>query len=94
MVQCHASQKGSKDSFYRLLNLPPNSSRAEIRAAYISKIRTMHPDISTDEDATSDAVALNAAYAALMVSSLLHDAARRAFCLVDCKLSACVLLSD
>ena len=30
----------------------------------------MHPDISSDEDATSDAVALNAAYAALMVRKL------------------------
>lgn len=43
------------------------SSRAEIRAAYISKIRTMHPDVSTDDDATSAAADLNAAYAALMV---------------------------
>ncbi len=28
----------------------------------------MHPDVSTDEDATDDAIALNAAYTALMVS--------------------------
>lgn len=31
----------------------------------------MHPDISTDDDATTDAAALNAAYTALMVSILL-----------------------
>ena len=28
----------------------------------------MHPDVSTDDGATTDAVALNAAYTALMVS--------------------------
>lgn len=69
LLQCRASQKGNKDIYYRLLEVSPNSSRADIRTAYINKIRTMHPDISTDEDATSDAVALNAAYAALMVGS-------------------------
>lgn len=68
-LPCYASQEGDSYSFYRLLEVSPNSSRAEIRAAYIDKIRTMHPDISSDSDATNDSVALNAAYAALMVQS-------------------------
>lgn len=52
---------------YRLLGVSASSSKAEIRAAYISKIKVMHPDVSADDDATEDAVALNAAYTALMV---------------------------
>ena len=53
---------------YRLLDIPPSSSRAQIRNAYIAKIKVMHPDVSADDDATEDAIALNAAYTALMVS--------------------------
>ncbi len=65
---CFASQsKGSVTDLYRLLGVSASSSKAEIRAAYISKIKVMHPDVSADDDATEDAVALNAAYTALMV---------------------------
>ncbi len=64
---CFASQSGSTTDLYRLLGVSASSSKAEIRAAYISKIKVMHPDVSADDDATEDAVALNAAYTALMV---------------------------
>lgn len=78
---CFASQsKGSMTDLYRLLGVSASSSKAEIRAAYISKIKVMHPDVSADDDATEDAVALNAAYTALMVgmqlSSLTPSAVR------------------
>ncbi len=65
---CFASQsKGSVTDLYRLLGVSASSSKADIRAAYISKIKVMHPDVSADDDATEDVVALNAAYTALMV---------------------------
>ena len=54
---------------YRILDISPNSSRLQIRNAYIAKIKVMHPDVSADDDATEDAIALNAAYTALMVST-------------------------
>jgi len=67
-LTCFASQsQGSVTDLYRLLGVSASSSKAEIRAAYISKIKVMHPDVSADDDATEDAVALNAAYTALMV---------------------------
>ena len=67
-LTCFASQsKGSVTDLYRLLGISASSSKAEIRAAYISRIKVMHPDVSADDDATEDAVALNAAYTALMV---------------------------
>ena len=67
-LTCFASQsKGNVTDLYRLLGVSASSSKAEIRAAYISKIKVMHPDVSADDDATEDAVALNAAYTALMV---------------------------
>lgn len=67
---CAAKQNGNKSDLYKLLDVSPRSSRAEIRAAYIAKIRVMHPDVSMDDGATTDAAALNAAYTALMVSIL------------------------
>lgn len=69
---CAAKQNGNNSDLYKLLDVSPRSSRADIRAAYIAKIKVMHPDISTDDGATTDAAALNAAYTALMVSSLPH----------------------
>ncbi|DBB11683.1 TPA: hypothetical protein ACH3X3_007064 [Trebouxia sp. C0006] len=71
---CFASQsKGSVTDLYRLLGVSASSSKADIRAAYISKIKVMHPDVSADDDATEDAVALNAAYTALMEQHVDYD---------------------
>lgn len=67
---CAAKQNGNKSDLYKLLDVSPRSSRADIRAAYIAKIKVMHPDVSMDDGATTDAAALNAAYTALMVSIL------------------------
>lgn len=67
---CDAKQNNNKNDLYKLLDVSPRSSRADIRAAYIAKIKVMHPDVSMDDDATTDAAALNAAYTALMVSGL------------------------
>lgn len=67
---CAGKHNGNTSDLYKLLGVSPSSSRADIRAAYIAKIKIMHPDISTDDDATTDAAALNAAYTALMVSAL------------------------
>lgn len=73
---CHASQSGGQPADnYDVLGIPRSSSKADIRAAYIAKIKVRHPDISTDEDATGDAITLNAAYTALMESHANYDEA-------------------
>lgn len=73
-VTCFAShQSGNKTDMYKLLDVSPNSSRSQIRNAYIAKIKVMHPDVSADDDATEDAIALNAAYTALMEAHIDYD---------------------
>lgn len=51
---------------HETLGVPRGSGRRAIRAAYIEKIKQLHPDVSGEEDTTAEAAALNAAYAALM----------------------------
>lgn len=58
--------KAAKSDPYRILGIPRNSSRTQIRAAYLQKIRQYHPDVSMEEDAAEVAVQLNAAYQTLM----------------------------
>uniref|UniRef100_A0A7S1T169 J domain-containing protein n=1 Tax=Tetraselmis chuii TaxID=63592 RepID=A0A7S1T169_9CHLO len=49
---------------FEVLGLPSGQvTKAEVRAAYIQKIKLSHPDVSTDEeDATNAATVLNLAY--------------------------------
>ena len=54
------------DDPYALLQVPRGTSRREIRAAYVSLIRQVHPDVNDSADATARAAALNAAYESLM----------------------------
>lgn len=90
---CFASQSnGSRPEFYKLLGISPNSSRAEIRAAYISMIKVMHPDVSTDEDATVDAIALNAAYTALVVRLHADSVLYITYICYGCQCTSCVFL--
>ena len=53
------------DDPYRLLEVQQGSSFAEIKAAYYSKMKELHPDVNPDRDTTDDAVRLNAAYTTL-----------------------------
>ena len=57
---------------YRLLGISRSSSRADIRQAYLERMKQNHPDVSTDGDATEVAVQLNAAYQELMQVCSLH----------------------
>ena len=60
---CHGL--GEVDA-HKILKVSRGSSKAEIRQAYLKQIKLYHPDISTEDDATRKAVALNAAYEQLM----------------------------
>ncbi len=51
---------------WRLLRVERGSSRAEVRAAYIERIKLLHPDVNQNTDTTQDAAALNAAYEAIL----------------------------
>ena len=42
------------------------ASRATIRAAYLERMKLLHPDLNPGEDTTEQAVAINAAYLQLM----------------------------
>ncbi|KAL4435186.1 hypothetical protein ABPG77_001868 [Micractinium sp. CCAP 211/92] len=61
-----AGGRGEPDP-YALLQVSRGASRRAIRAAYIERIKLLHPDVSPPgEDTTAAAAALNAAYEALM----------------------------
>jgi len=64
-VSRRAGGGGSLDP-YKVLDIPRNSSKAEVRAAYLEQMKLYHPDISLDEDSAEIAVQLNAAYQQLM----------------------------
>ena len=54
----------SKDP-YKVLQITPGSSLADIKAAYYQKIKLLHPDVN-ENDTTEEAVHLNIAYATLL----------------------------
>lgn len=61
-----AASKGEPDP-HALLQVPRGASRRAIRAAYIERIKLLHPDVSpAGQDTTAAAAALNAAYEQLM----------------------------
>mmetsp|Transcript_28011 Transcript_28011/g.72071 ORF Transcript_28011/g.72071 Transcript_28011/m.72071 type:complete len:237 (-) Transcript_28011:309-1019(-) len=73
--ECHLGRRrrshqlsASRSDPYDLLGLSGSQvTKEEIRAAYIRKMKTTHPDVSTDEgDATAAATALNLAYEAAL----------------------------
>ena len=49
----------------QVLGCPRSASRAAIRAAYLERMKLLHPDMNLDEDTTVQAVAINAAYLTL-----------------------------
>lgn len=51
---------------YALLQLPRGSGRAEVRAAYIRRIKLLHPDVNQGADTTEEAAALNLAYETIL----------------------------
>jgi curved DNA-binding protein CbpA len=59
-------------SFYEILNVPPTASYAEIRAAYLSLVRKLHPDVNPHPDAEAVMRLVNDAW------SVLGDDKRRA----------------
>ena len=62
-----ARQQQEQPDPYRLLQVDRGSSRRAIRAAYIERIKLLHPDVAGDgQDTTLQAAALNAAYERLM----------------------------
>ncbi|KAL4436707.1 hypothetical protein ABPG75_003846 [Micractinium tetrahymenae] len=65
-VAAAAASRGEPDP-HALLQVPRGASRRAIRAAYIERIKLLHPDVSASgDDTTAQAAALNAAYERLM----------------------------
>ena len=61
------------EAAHALLGIPPGSTKAEIRAAYIEQIKELHPDVNLVQDTTGVAADLNAAYSHLLeVGSWFH----------------------
>jgi preprotein translocase subunit Sec63 len=56
---------------YDLLGVERGASKAEVRAAYLQRMKLLHPDVNPSDDATQQATLLNAAY-----ESLLRDLVR------------------
>lgn len=62
---------------HAVLQVPRGASRRAIRAAWIERIRRLHPDVSqSGDDTTLEAAAVNAAYEALMQGGWVGGAAR------------------
>ena len=73
---------GKKDAC-KILDVPPNSSKARIRQAYLEKMKLYHPDVSMDVNANETAVRLNAAYEELvqvLFPYLQHPYRKRILC--------------
>ncbi len=62
----------SKD-YYEILGVDRGASDSDIRKAFHSKARTMHPDVSKDPDAEEKFKEVNEAYA------VLSDSEKRSF---------------
>lgn len=56
---------------HKILQVPRGASRAEIRAAYYSRIRALHPDVNPLRDTTAATVELNLAWGLLNQVQLL-----------------------
>ena len=56
----------STEAAHALLGIPPGSTKAEIRAAYIEQMKELHPDVNPLQDTTGPAADLNAAYSYLL----------------------------
>ena len=59
---------------------------AEVKRAYYSRMRDIHPDVNPDEDTTDTAALVNAAYAALLKVCCAHSPldSGYGFCIVSC----------
>lgn len=47
---------------YRVLGVEPGATKAEVRAAYLESMKSLHPDVNPSPDATQVATCLNMAY--------------------------------
>lgn len=68
----------STEAAHALLGIPPGSTKAEIRAAYIEQIKELHPDVNPVQDTTGPAADLNAAYSHLLEDMIINKRSRTA----------------
>lgn len=69
-VTCSASQRLSESESRSLLGVPRDASKGQIRAAYVAKMKQLHPDVNPDAGATAAAAQLNAAYDVLLAAAV------------------------
>jgi hypothetical protein len=70
MTTAAAGRQQQQPDPYAVLQVSRGASRRQIRAAYIERIKLLHPDVSlSGEDSTPAAAALNTAYDRLMAGA-------------------------
>ena len=55
----------------RLLGIDQSESKSAVRAAYVKKMKILHPDVNPDLDTTEEAIAIVAAYKHILAVSTL-----------------------
>lgn len=70
-----AAPSPSPDNAHDILGLPSQTqlSRATIRAAYLQKMKLLHPDVNRAIDTTEDAIRLNRAYQTLLNTTTAYE---------------------
>lgn len=59
----------SKDKYYKILNIPINASKEEIKTAYLKGVREYHPDRNKSPEAVKKFKDIKTAYEVLMGKS-------------------------
>ncbi len=58
------------DEYYRILEIPPDASKQEIKRAYWRQAKKWHPDVNPSEEAQTQFIRLNQAYEILVNGKL------------------------
>lgn len=59
-------------SHHRILGVPPNATKLQIKRAYFKKAKLLHPDVNKSPNAETEFVRINMAYEALTNPKYIH----------------------
>lgn len=65
----YVTANGQKDTPHQTLGVSPAATKKQIKAAYYSRMKQLHPDVNPTEDTTAAAAQLNAAYQHLLAGA-------------------------